>query len=80
MNAKHSEKSTGPHGYNKIMPGSERNPGARDQGSHGSGMQGRTPSTSGRGSFSGSPPGVSGSCDWGSPHSSGRIKSTGRGA
>jgi hypothetical protein len=79
MNAKHSEKSTGPRGYNKVMPGSARNPGHRDQGSHGSGQQGRTPSTEGRGSFSGSPVGMSGGCDWGSPHKTTRHPSTGRG-
>ena len=79
MNSHKSEKSTGPHGYIKVRPGAERNPGARDQGSHGSGPHGRANHGTGRGSFSGSPPGMSAGCDWGSPHKVSRISSTGRG-
>jgi hypothetical protein len=80
MNTTYKEKSSGPHDYRKVLPPTTQTPGSRAVGSHGSGPQGRTGATQGRGQFSGAPPTIGGGCDWGSPHKTKRVPSTGRGA
>jgi len=73
------DKMHSPRGYNAVRPPTTQTPGSRGgtPAKHGGS---RTPGTGGRGAFTGSPPAVTAGCDWGSPHKTGKIPSTGRGA